>query len=250
MTGAVTQFLVRAAGEFRRGGYVFTGFHWPVLACQLAYRLPGAEFAVLLEAGAVCHGVAPSIPTSTTDYPALAAVTGFRGSTTDALFGLVRRCDRVVLDAANVDLRGRVNATAVGPYARPRVRLPGGGGAADAAAAAAELVLLHGGADPRRLQRRVEHVTAAPAAGVPVVLHTRWGTVRLGPRPVLSQLADGDTGDFVAHLRRLGVDVTDPEPTPPVTPAQRRAAHRVLREAAARGYRVARTVLEQEGGGD
>ena len=65
----------------------------------------------------------------------------------------MRRADRVVLDAANVDLRGRVNATAIGPYARPRVRLAGGGGAADAARHARELVLLHGGTDPERLVR-------------------------------------------------------------------------------------------------
>ena len=49
-------FLVRAAREFRRGGWVFTGFHWPVLAGHLAWRLPGEEFAQVFEAGAGSFG--------------------------------------------------------------------------------------------------------------------------------------------------------------------------------------------------
>jgi glutaconate CoA-transferase subunit B len=38
-------FLVRAAHEFRRGGWVFTGFHWPELAGQLAVRALREETA-------------------------------------------------------------------------------------------------------------------------------------------------------------------------------------------------------------
>lgn len=106
-------FLVRAAHEFRRGGWVFTGFHWPVLAGQLAARLPA------------------------------------------------RRFDRVVLDAANVDVRGRVNSSFIGPREQPTVRLPGGGGSADIVARAAEVVWLHGGGDPRRVQAEVEQAEAA-----------------------------------------------------------------------------------------
>jgi len=49
-------FLVRAAREFRRGGWVFTGFHWPVLAGQLAYALDGQPFSQVFEAGASTHG--------------------------------------------------------------------------------------------------------------------------------------------------------------------------------------------------
>ena len=243
----VAEFLVRAAREFRRGGYVFTGFHRPVLAARLAARLPRAPFAQVYEGGAICHGIGAQVPTSTTDYPAYADVLGFAGSTADILLALVWRCDRVVLDAVNVDLRGRVNATAIGPYDRPKVRLAGGGGAADAAAAARELVLLHGGTDPRRLVAEVEHVTAAPRPGVPVTLHTRWGVLDLGERPVLRQLTGaGDTDGFLAHLAALGVDTGPAVVAAPVSPAELTAARRVLTEAADRGYRAAAAALAEE----
>lgn len=241
---AVPEFLVRAAREFR-GGYVFTGFHWPVLAARLASRLPGEPFCQVYEAGATCHQAAATVPTSTTDYPAYADVLAYRGSTTDVLFTMVRRCRRVVLDAPNVDVRGCVNTTAVGRYDRPRVRLAGGGGAADAAAAARELVLLHGGADPRRLVHRVEHVTAAPPPGVPVRLHTRAGTLALGEQPALLELAPptADPGGFLDHLAALGVDTAGAAPATPATVDELAAAREVLAEAAGRGYRVAREVL-------
>jgi glutaconate CoA-transferase subunit B len=147
-----------------------------------------------------------------------------------------------VLDAANVDVNGRVNSTAVGDYGRPKVRLPGGGGAADAAAAARELVLLHGGSDPRRIVARVEHVTAAPAEGATVRLLTRWGTLTLGAEPALNTLvaeADG-LDEALAHFRALGIACDAARPAPPIDDPLLQAATQVLTEAAERGYVVAR----------
>ena len=45
-------FLARASREYTRGGWVFTGFHWPVLAGETAARLAPDEFAQIFEAGA------------------------------------------------------------------------------------------------------------------------------------------------------------------------------------------------------
>ncbi|MFY1650216.1 co-chaperone HscB [Solwaraspora sp. WMMB762] len=246
---SVVDFLVRAAGEFRRGGYVFTGFHWPVLAARLAHHLPGEPFAEVYEAGAVCDGPATTVATSTTDYHAYADAVGWRGTSADVLLCLVARCDRVVLDAANVDLAGRINASMIGVGRPPKVRLAGGGGAADAAAAARELVLLHGGADPARLADRVQHVTAAPGPATSVRLHTRWGTLHLGTRPRLVELVDtAGTAEFLHRLTELGVPVDGARPAAPVAPAARRAARRTLTEAARRGYRVARQASTDQTG--
>lgn len=243
----VVDFLVRAAREFRRGGWVFTGFHWPVLAGQLAHRLDGEPFHQAFEAGATTHGPAESTPTSTTDYPAYAAAMGFVGDTADILLGLGRRFDRVVLDAANVDVLGRVNSSIIGDTARPRVRLPGGGGAPDIAARARELVWLSGGADVTRIRRRLEHVTAAPSVEAVVRLHTRWGSALLGPRPQLQEVADVDGADaFVAHLADLGVDTSFPQSRPTTTSAERVAATELLVSAAGRGYQVAVAALARE----
>jgi glutaconate CoA-transferase subunit B len=228
-------FLVRAAREYLRGGTLFTGFHWPVLAGQVAARLDPDAFTQVFEAGAAARGPASSVPTSTTDYAALDSSLVWRGGTPTVLPGVVRRADRVVLDAANVDLTGRVNSTAVGPYERPTVRLPGGGGAADAAFAARELVLLYGAEDPSRIVTRVEHVTAAPAPGAVVRLLTRWGTLRLDGGPRLVERV----GDPPPRFEELGVALGDAaEPDPP-SPAEREAAEAVLAGARAAGYRVA-----------
>jgi glutaconate CoA-transferase subunit B len=237
----VLDFLVRGAREFRRGGWVFTGFHWPVLAGQLAHELAGEPFTQVFEAGASCHEAGRLVPTSTTDYPAYANALGWVGTTADALLAMGRRYDRVVLDASNIDLAGRVNSSYIGDRARPRVRLPGGGGAADVAAVARELVWLHGGDDLSRIQSRVEHVTAAPGRQTLVRMHTRWGIVRLGSSPVLEEHADAPGADgFVRQLERLGVPTGTAVSRPPMEPDERRAAAEVMRTAAERGYSVAR----------
>lgn len=240
-------FLVRAAREFRLGGWVFTGFHWPVLAGHLAHALDGAPFVQVFEAGAACWGAGRAVPTSTTDYPAYADAQGWTGSTTDVLLAMAHRFHRVVLDAGNVDVRGHVNSSFLGPRRQPTVRLPGGGGAPDIAARARDLVWLHGGADLRRLQAEVEHTTAAPGPDTPVRLHTRWGLVRLGRRPELVELAAELPGseEFVERLRELNVATDHPVPRPPIADRERSAAARVLEEAADRGYAVARRALSE-----
>lgn len=245
---AVVDFLVRAAREFRRGGWVFTGFHWPVLAGQLAHRLDGEPFRQAFEAGATTHGPGRHTPTSTTDYPAYANALGFVGGTADILLAMGRRFDRVVLDASNIDVLGRVNSSIIGDAARPTVRLPGGGGAPDIAARARELVWLAGGADVRRIQRRVEHVTAAPGPGGVVRMHTRWGIAVLGAQPRLEELADVDGADaFVSHLGSLDVDTSSPVARPSTTTAEREAATELLVSAADRGYQVATAALSGSG---
>lgn len=240
-------FLVRAAREFRRGGWVFTGFHWPVLAGQLACRLPGNEFAQIFEAGAGCFGPAAQLPTSTTDYPAYANSVGYRTNATDTLLMLGPRYSRVMLDGGNVDMLGRVNSSFLGDRNHPSVRLPGGGGAPDVAARATELVWLHGGTDLRRLQHRVDHVTAAPGPDTIVRLHTRWGILRLGSRPALEEQAAHITGfpEFVDRLHELGVDCAGAVERPEISPFDRQAATAVLVEAAGRGYAVATRIVQQ-----
>jgi len=242
-----TDFLVRAAREFLRGGWVFTGFHWPVLAGQLAYALNGKPFTQVFEAGSSCHEAGRLVPTSTTDYPAYGNAIGYSGGTADVLLAMARRFDRVVLDASNVDILGRVNSSYVGDRDRPKVRLPGGGGSADIAAVARELVWLHGSEDLGRIQRRVEHVTANPGPDSLVRLHTRWGIVRLGAELSLEELAP-DTpgaGEFVQHLESLGACTAGCATREAVRGTERQAAAEVLRLAAARGYAVARRALHE-----
>lgn len=239
-------FLIRGAREFRRGGWVFTGFHWPVLAGQFAHSLEGEDFCQVFEAGATTCGPGRSIPTSTTDFVAFDDVLGLRQDSATALFAMVRHLDRVVLDAGNVDLSGRVNSSIIGERRKPTVRLPGGGGSADAAAAAKELIWLYGGGNFSRIQQRVEHVTAAPAPSAVVRLHTRWGTVRLGGDPKLEERIDAAESEaFVRHLVARGVDVAQALESPPQVAEERELAVAFLTEAAGRGYVVAQRALRE-----
>lgn len=242
------EFLARASREYTRGGWVFTGFHWPVLAGETAARVAPESFAQIFEAGATSQGPAEELPTSTTDFAAFGDALAWRGSAAAVFGGMVRRADRVVLDAANVDLRGCVNATAIGPYRRPRVRLSGGGGAADAARAARELVLLHGAETPERIVAEVEHATARPRPGAPVRLVTRWGVARLDadpPRLVEVDPAAAGVEEAVARLSELGMRTDDAAEWAAPTCAELEAAAGVLELAARRGYLVARRALEK-----
>jgi glutaconate CoA-transferase subunit B len=245
MTAAT--FLARASREYTRGGWIFTGFHWPVLAGETAARIAPGAFGQIFEAGATSHGPAPVLPTSTTDFAAFGDALAWRGSTAAVFRGMVRRADRVVLDAANVDLNGAVNSTAIGPYARPKVRLPGGGGAADAAFAARELVLLYGSPTPERIVARVDYATARPAPGTPVRLICRWGVVILAGDQSRLELADPEVAGYdqaIRAIRDLGVEVEDWKRWTEPTAAEMAAAGEVLELAADRGYVVARRERE------
>lgn len=236
---AYADFLIRAADEFADGGWVFTGFNLPVLAARLARRLGASDFIQVLEAGSALDKDTDKLLTSTTDYFATAPVSCYRGSTADVLFTMVPRCRRVLMDAANVDLRGRTNSTAIGPWAAPKVRLPGGGGGPDAANNARHLVLLHGGSRWERLVADVGTVTTAPGPAATVRLITRWGTLRLGNEPALEECVEGsETESFASYLRQLGVDVEGARLAAPRTLAERQAAASVLSEARAAGYAV------------
>lgn len=240
-------FLIAAAREFREGGWVFTGFHWPVLAGHLAYALDGEPFWQVLEPGAILDRRPQKVPTSTTDYASYATSICCITDTASVLLGMGRRFDRVVLDAANVDLQGRINSSFIGSREHPRVRLAGGGGGPDIAWSARHLVLLQGGQDLRRIQRRVEHVTSAPGPETTVRLVTRWGSVRLGADPKLLELTDlPGAENFKHHLEDLGVDTLGYDHRRPPADWERREAEEVLREAAQRGYRVAERALLEE----
>lgn len=237
-------FLVRAAREFRRGGWVFTGFHWPVLAGQLAYALDGKPFSQAFEAGASTHGAGRLVPTSTTDYAAYGNALGFVGDSASILLAMARRFDRVILDASNIDVHGRVNSSYIGPKDKPTIRLPGGGGASDIAAQARELIWLSGGNDLGRIQASVDHVTAAPGPDSLVRLHTRWGIAVLGSEARIEEIADVDGAkEFIAHMEGLGASMGTPRSRTRIQDNEREAALEVLRAAAERGYQVARRAL-------
>ncbi len=112
------------------GATVLTGSGLPMIAMALAIRTRTPNVTVIFEAG----GIAPQIPVlpisvsdSRTFYRAIMA------TSLDCVMGTAQQgyVDYGMLGAAQIDMYGNVNTTAIGPYDRPKARLPGSGGGND-----------------------------------------------------------------------------------------------------------------------
>jgi len=238
----VVDLLATSARMVPDRSWVFVGFNWPMLAARTARRL-GRAFTEVYEAGAACDSAPDLMPTSTTDYAAYHDSLCWTGTTTEVLT-MVPRFAAVLLDAAQVDVDGRVSTFGDGSSPGPRGRSAGGGGSADAAGRARRLVLLHSSSRPDAITRAATAPTAVPGPHAETRLVTRWGTIVILDEPLLVELADGPRADrFRSHVAGLGVDVSAPAERPLASDTEREAAVAVLTEAASRGYRGARAAL-------
>lgn len=143
MSWTANELMVVAAARRLAGERVcFVGIGLPNLACSLAQRTVEPGLELVFESGAV--GSRPGrLPISIGD-PCL--VSGARAVTSQfELFSFYLqggRVDVAFLGAAQVDRRGSINTTVIGPYDRPKVRLPGSGGACDIAVLARKVFVI------------------------------------------------------------------------------------------------------------
>ncbi len=126
--------VVNAARLLRDGDVVFVGVGIPNLACNLAMRTHAPNLQMIYEAGVI--GAQPArLPLSIGD-PSL--VTGALSvcSMYDIFTLYLQRgnVDVGFLGGAQIDQFGNINATVIGDYAHPKVRLPGSGGSMEIAA--------------------------------------------------------------------------------------------------------------------
>jgi len=148
-----------AARELADGEVVFVGIGLPNLACNLARRTHAPNLVMIYESGAV--GATPSrLPVSIGD-PALVTGSLMVCGMADVfqLFLQNGRIEVGFLGGAQVDRYGNINTTVIGPYERPRVRLPGSGGAAEIAIHAGRIVIVSK-LSPRAFPERVDFVTS------------------------------------------------------------------------------------------
>jgi glutaconate CoA-transferase, subunit B len=134
--------VVAAARRLADVGNCFVGIGIPNLACSLAKRSGSAELELIYESGVV--GADPArLPLSIGD-PSLVA--GARSITSMfELFGFYLQgglIDVAFLGAAQIDRRGSINTTVVGPYDAPEIRLPGSGGACEIALNAGQIFII------------------------------------------------------------------------------------------------------------
>ena len=150
---------VAAARRLRDGTVCFVGIGLPSLASNLARRTHAPGCVLVYESGTI--GAKPArLPLSIGD--------GELAETADAVVSVPEmfaywlqggRIDVGFLGAAQIDRHGNLNSTVIGPYERPRVRLPGGGGAPEIALGVREVfvMLRH---SPRAFVDRLDFTTS------------------------------------------------------------------------------------------
>jgi glutaconate CoA-transferase subunit B len=151
---------VLAAREIQDGDVVFVGIGLPNLACNLARATHAPNMTLIYESGAV--GAVPDrVPPSIGD-PALVTGSLMVTSMADIFQSFLQNGKIQVgfLGGAQVDKRGNINTTVVGPYDKPKVRLPGSGGACEIAIHA-QRVLIVTKLDKRAFPEKVDFITSS-----------------------------------------------------------------------------------------
>ena len=199
---------INAARLLRDGDVVFVGVGLPNLACNLARRTHAPNLQMIYEAGVI--GARPArLPLSIGD-PTLVTGASSVCSMYDIFTLYLQRgnVDVGFLGGAQIDRYANINATVIGDYAHPKVRLPGSGGSQEMAAWANRCYIMtpH---QKRRFPEKVDFCTSAgfldgrprrEAAGVrgggPLVVVTNLGL-----------LEPDDTGELTLTALHSGCTV-------------------------------------------
>lgn len=152
--------IIHAARLLRDGDVVFVGVGQPNLACNLAKRTHAPNLVMIYEAGVI--GAEPArLPLSIGD-PTLVSGALSVVSMYDIFANYLQRgnVDVGFMGGAQIDRYGNVNATVIGDYAQPKVRLPGSGGSQEIAAWANRCYIMtpH---QKRRFPEKVDFLTSA-----------------------------------------------------------------------------------------
>jgi glutaconate CoA-transferase subunit B len=181
MTGPTPEevMTVHAARELVDGQVCLVGVGPPNAAANLARRLHAPNCVLVYESGAI--GAKPlRLPLSIGDDDL--AATADELVSVPEMFGYwigAGRIDVGFLGAAQIDRRGNINTTVIGPYDHPKVRLPGAGGAPEIAAAAKKVIVMlrH---SPRAFVERLDFVTSLGRGGDAFTVITDLGVLRPG----------------------------------------------------------------------
>ena len=133
---------INASRLLRDGDRVFVGVGLPNLACNLARRTHAPNLLMIYEAGVI--GAQPErLPLSIGDPTLVSGALSVCSMYDIFAFYLQRgNVDVGFMGGAQIDKFGNINATVIGDYAHPKVRLPGSGGSMEIAAWANRCYLL------------------------------------------------------------------------------------------------------------
>src|SRR6187397_1144150 len=150
---------IAAARQVKDRQVLLVGVGPPNAATNLARRLHAPDCVLVYESGAI--GAKPvRLPLSIGDDDL--AETAQELVSVPEIFNYWVGAGRIevgFLGAAQIDRRGNINTTVIGPYDHPKVRLPGAGGAPEIAASCGEVVVIVR-QSPRSFVEKVDFVTS------------------------------------------------------------------------------------------
>jgi len=198
---------INSARLLRDGETVFVGVGLPNLACNLARRTHAPNLLMIYEAGVI--GARPArLPLSIGD-PTLVSGAASVCSMYDIFTLYLQRgnVDVGFLGGAQIDRYGNINATAIGDYRHPKVRLPGSGGSQEIAAWANRCYVM----TPHQKRRFPEKVDFITSAGFLDRRGERSGCLRgIGPQAVVTDLGiltPDESGELILSALHPGATV-------------------------------------------
>ena len=186
-TYTADEMMTIAAARLLKNGMVcFVGIGLPSAAANLARLTHAPEIVLIYESGTI--GTKPDVlPLSIGD--------GELSATADTVVSVPEmfrywlqggRIDIGFLGAAQIDRHANINTTVIGPYEKPKVRLPGAGGAPEIAASAGEVfIVLRQGT--RAFVETLDFITSAGHLDGGDA-RTRAGFLGKGPSVVITDL--------------------------------------------------------------
>lgn len=199
--------VIAAARQLANNDVCFVGVGPPSVAANLARLTHAPDITLIYESGTI--GSAPHIlPLSIGDGEL--CETAVTTVSVPEMFRFWLQGGRITigfLGAAQVDRFGNINTTVIGPYARPRVRLPGGGGAPEIATSCGE-VFITLKQTRRGFVEQLDFLTSF-GHGVGGDDRRQHGFVTKGPTLLITDLAlwrpDPETKEFQVCFMHPGV---------------------------------------------
>lgn len=214
---AAEMMTVAMSRVLRNGETVFHGVASPMamVAILLAQQTHAPDLVYLNITGSI-DPHPDGLPVSTVGPELLR---GTRALVTLAdLFDLSARgrLDTAFLGGAQIDVQGRINLSAIGDYARPKVRLPGGAGSAALMPTAKRVILWRTKHDRRSFVEKLDFVTAA--GNVDRVVTPLCVFIRQSGNLVVESIHPGVSPQDVIANTGFAVEAGDDTPrTPPPT---------------------------------
>jgi len=227
---AAEMMTIVAARALKNEDVCFVGIGLPSAACNVARLTHAPEITLIYESGTI--GTRPSVlPLSIGDGEL--CETALTTVSVPEMFRYWLQGGRITvgfLSAAQIDKFGNINTTVIGPYDKPKVRLPGGGGAPEIATNCAEIFIVMT-QSRRSFTDKLDFVTSL-GHGRGHGHRRQLGVTTKGPRRLITDLAifEPETGssEFIVTSLHPGV------------------AREAVREATGWPVRFAETVTETQ----